>query len=351
MTLVALVAAAVALAFAWRARRAAAAALAARRPYELLAAHVPDVSMPLYDRELRFTLLEGSALPAHGWRREEIEGRAIADVIPPDRLEGLLAHCRAALAGEPSSHDWAGMRGGAHYTVEHVPLRDGRGAVTAGMIVLREVSEQLALQRELEAQRGFLAGVLDQLSDHVVACDAGGRLHQFGDGSLLDVDPLDWPAHFGLRAADGSTSSHAASPQSAHGQPPRRAAQPVPLAQLRQGLAGAVRVLGQRLERQQPRPQVLDPDGRDLEAQPRQPAHRRPLEPLGVLVLDQQADRQRVVEVDAGQLGGRRANQREPADAQGALETGVGAALAAHANACSHADRTAGRDEVEREPG
>ena len=213
MTVAAVLLGAVALAalvLAWRLRRAAASAVAARRPYELLAAHVPDVSVLLYDRELRFTLLEGSAIQAHGWRREEIEGRAIADVIPPDRVEGVLERCRAALAGEPSSQDWPGLRGEAHYVVDHVPVRDARGAVTAGMIVLREVTEQLALQRALEAQRGFLAGVLDQLSDHVVACDAGGRLHQFSDGTLLDVDPLDWPAHFGLRAADARTPLPAA---------------------------------------------------------------------------------------------------------------------------------------------
>ena len=43
-----------------------------------------------------------SAVQAHGWRREDIEGRLIADVCPPSRREELLAHCRAALRGESS---------------------------------------------------------------------------------------------------------------------------------------------------------------------------------------------------------------------------------------------------------
>jgi PAS domain S-box-containing protein len=63
---------------------------------------------------------------------------------------------------------------------------------------------------QLEAQRSFLAGVLEQLSDHVVACDADGRLQRFGDDAVVDVDPLDWPAHFGLRRADGRTPLPAA---------------------------------------------------------------------------------------------------------------------------------------------
>ena len=68
-----------------RARAAARAAALVSARYEALAAHLPDVSVLLYDRELRFTLLEGAALQAHGWRREDFEGRLISDVTPPDR--------------------------------------------------------------------------------------------------------------------------------------------------------------------------------------------------------------------------------------------------------------------------
>ncbi|HWM09923.1 MAG TPA: PAS domain S-box protein, partial [Solirubrobacteraceae bacterium] len=204
------VAAASAAALAWRAHREASAAQLARGHYELLAANLPDVSVLLYDRELRFTTLEGSALEAHGWRRDEIEGRPIEDVIPAGRVDDLMARCRAALAGEPSSQDWPGLRDGARYRLQHLPVRDPRGAVTGGMIVVREVSEQHRLQERVEAQSVFLAGVLEQLSDFVVACDADGRLQRFGDAPAADVDPLDWPAHFGLRRADGTTPLPAA---------------------------------------------------------------------------------------------------------------------------------------------
>ena len=51
---------------------------------------------------------------AHGWRREDVEGRLITDVLPAGRADELLPHCRAALRGEPSAHDWAGVREAAH---------------------------------------------------------------------------------------------------------------------------------------------------------------------------------------------------------------------------------------------
>ena len=56
---------------------------------------------------------------------------------------------------------------------------------------------------ELAAQRAFLAGVLAQLTDHVVACDADGRLQVFGGVADPTIGPLDWPEAFGLRTPDG----------------------------------------------------------------------------------------------------------------------------------------------------
>jgi PAS domain S-box-containing protein len=202
------------LLFALRTRRAAAAAREVGGRYETLAAHMPDVSVMLYDRELRFTLLEGSAMQAHGWRREDFEGRPIEDTLPAERRDAFLAHCRAALAGESSTHDWVGLRDPSRlYRNVHVPVRDARGAIVGGMMVVRDVTDSEALRRASEAQRGFLAGVIEQLSDHVVVADAEGRLQ--GTDELMGGNPacararsqvggpLDWPEHFGLRDAEG----------------------------------------------------------------------------------------------------------------------------------------------------
>jgi len=192
-----------AIVVAWRCASAARVAAEARARYETLAANLPDVSVMLYDHDLRFTMLEGSALQAHGWRRDEVEGRAITEVIPAGRRDELLVHCRAALGGKASSQDWTGLRGSAQYHLQHLPVRDAGGAVTYGMLVVREVTEALRMERDLAAQRAYLHGVLQQLSDHVVACDADGRLQYFGAAEGADVDPLDWSSYFRLRRPDG----------------------------------------------------------------------------------------------------------------------------------------------------
>jgi PAS domain S-box-containing protein len=209
------VVAAAAVLYALRARRAVTAAAGVRARYEALAANLPDVSVLLYDRDLRFTLLEGAAIEAHGWRKDQIEGQLITDVLPAGRAEELHEHCRAALRGELTGHSWASVRDGAHFRGDHVPLRDARGAVTGGMIVVRDVTVAQRLQRELEYERGFLAAMIEHLSDHVVACDASGRLLIVNAAVRRpvpgdDLDPLDWPEHFGLSRPDGVTPLPAA---------------------------------------------------------------------------------------------------------------------------------------------
>jgi PAS domain S-box-containing protein len=185
-----------ALLYARRVRPDAVAAHEVSARYEALAAYLPDVSVLVYDAELRFTTLEG---------------RRIADVLPAEEADGFPAHCRAALAGESSTHDWTSIRDGVRqYRVVHAPLRDARGTVVGGLAVTRDVTAPESLRRELEAQRSFLAGVLEQLTDQIVACDADGRLQVFGGVADDTVGPLDWPEFFGLRTAHGHTRLAAA---------------------------------------------------------------------------------------------------------------------------------------------
>jgi hypothetical protein len=98
-------------------------------------------------------------------------------------------------------------------------------------------------------------------------------------------------------------------------------------AQLLERQPRAVGVGVQRRERDRALAQVLDPHGRPLEREAPEPADGRALEPLGVLLLDQAGDQQRVVEPHRGQLAGRRPDEREVAGAEGALEAGVGRTL------------------------
>lgn len=179
---------------------------ASRERYRTLAASVPDVSLLLFDQDLRFTLVEGEALQRHGWRREELEGRLVSEALPPGRAAELTPLYRAALKGESASLSMHGVRGG-EYRVDVVPLRNRSGAIVGGLNVLRDVTER----KLLENRRELLGALLAELSAQLIICDEEGRLLAFDSEARTvraapgteGVDPLDWPEFFRVVDVDG----------------------------------------------------------------------------------------------------------------------------------------------------
>jgi diguanylate cyclase (GGDEF)-like protein/PAS domain S-box-containing protein len=108
--------------------------------YGTLVDTLPDTIVALFDRELRFQLVEGSALESIGWTREALVGHTVADVFPPDRAEALSAHLRPSLAGETSSFVWPAIHTGDELLIHAVPVDDERAGVIGVMLVVRVVA-------------------------------------------------------------------------------------------------------------------------------------------------------------------------------------------------------------------
>jgi diguanylate cyclase (GGDEF)-like protein/PAS domain S-box-containing protein len=197
---------AVAVAIAVLARRESARALVSERRYRALAAQWPDLAIGLVDRQMRFALFEGDGLERHGWGPSEVVGRALADVVPSDRLAQALPHLEAAFAGEPTRIEWPSLRSDTLFQIDFVPFREHGGAIDHVMLAIRDIHQERALQRSLEEQRSFLSAVLQQLDEHVTVCDADGKIVDFGGrhtAGLADLHPLEWAEAFGLRHPDG----------------------------------------------------------------------------------------------------------------------------------------------------
>jgi PAS domain S-box-containing protein len=128
------------------------------RAYRVVAEHLPDVAVFVFDRDLRFELATGAAVTATGWRPEEVLGRTLAELVPPERVESYAAPYRAALAGERQSFEVTGWREpGTVWAIDVVPIRDADGAVTGGMVVGTDVTERRRAERELRERRRQLA--------------------------------------------------------------------------------------------------------------------------------------------------------------------------------------------------
>jgi len=115
--------------------------------YGTLVRHLPDAAVVLFDRDLRVHMVEGALLPDAA----ALEGRSLAQVLPPERVQELLPHFRAAVAGEPRSFDHERLDGSATYWTQIVPLAAPDGAVFGGMAVFRDVTERRDAARALEA--------------------------------------------------------------------------------------------------------------------------------------------------------------------------------------------------------
>jgi PAS domain S-box-containing protein len=108
------------------------------------------VAVFAFDRDLRFELASGAAVAETGWRPEEILGRTLAELVPPERFGSYAAPYRAALAGERRSFEVQGWRDpGKAWAIDVVPIRGADGAVTGGMVFGTEVSERRRAEREL----------------------------------------------------------------------------------------------------------------------------------------------------------------------------------------------------------
>ncbi len=153
-----------------------------------------------------------------GWRRDEVLGRPLQDVLIPEGarelhragLQSFMAGGDSHVLGRrvelPALH-----RDGTEFPVEMtIGVIDVGGALSFGAF-LNDISERRRIERELESERVLLSAVLETIDVAVVACDQRGRITLFNRASrdLHDVDGLtgsaaDWGQRFVLGAADGT---------------------------------------------------------------------------------------------------------------------------------------------------
>jgi PAS domain S-box-containing protein len=126
--------------------------------YRAVAEQLPDVAVFAFDRDLRFELATGAAVRDTGWRPEEILGRTILELLPPDQAERYATPWRAALAAERQSFEVQGWRKpGKVWAVDVLPIRGADGAITGGMVFSTDVTERRRTERELRERRRQLA--------------------------------------------------------------------------------------------------------------------------------------------------------------------------------------------------
>jgi diguanylate cyclase (GGDEF)-like protein/PAS domain S-box-containing protein len=143
--------------------------------YRAIVQSLPSGAVFAFDRNFRFLVAEGPELRhGVGFSKEELEGRTLREVIPPEHFLELEPTYCDTLAGRTRRVEV--RRGGRVFDVRTVPMRDAAGDIVGGLVKSYDVTERHDEAERLRTVTAQLALLLDHLSTGVVFSDKNGRI-------------------------------------------------------------------------------------------------------------------------------------------------------------------------------
>ncbi|SEV96628.1 PAS domain S-box protein [Natrinema salifodinae] len=115
--------------------------------YRTLAENFPDGIVALFDDELRYTAAGGQLLDDLDVERDAVLGQTIHERYSDDLLSEIEPHFRAAIDGEERTFEVTHCD--RELRAHTLPIRTGE-AVSAGMLVVQDITERTEYQRRLE---------------------------------------------------------------------------------------------------------------------------------------------------------------------------------------------------------
>jgi len=117
--------------------------------YRTLIKHYPNGSVFLFDRDLRYTLVDGQGLAVVGLSKELLEGKTLWEVSPPEDLQLFETKYRAALAGEKNTFEYKYRD--RIYSITIASVKNDQEEIFAGLVVTQDITEKK--QAEFSMQR------------------------------------------------------------------------------------------------------------------------------------------------------------------------------------------------------
>ena len=115
--------------------------------YRTVASNIPSGAVGLFDRELRYVVLDGAGvLDAAGVSKEALVGKTIGEVLPADTWALLEPLCRGALEGHTANGE-VPSRGRTYY-VHTLPIPGENGEVSMGMVMVLDITARKRAEEE-----------------------------------------------------------------------------------------------------------------------------------------------------------------------------------------------------------
>ncbi|MEX0750163.1 MAG: PAS domain S-box protein, partial [Dehalococcoidia bacterium] len=147
--------------------------------YRTLAHNFPNGTVVLYDRDLRFQIVDGQGIRSLGLAKEDVEGKLLDDLFTPRVRETLGSHMRVVFDGESSVFEIEAQdRVFVAYTL---PLYDERSEIFAGMAMTQDITERKQAEAELAEREAQYRSIFASVSDGLIITGP--------DGAIVEVNP------------------------------------------------------------------------------------------------------------------------------------------------------------------
>ena len=143
--------------------------------YQLMIANLPNMSFLLFDRNLKYILAGGQFLEKTGYKKEEVEGKYLDDVIKiPEIRDRFKKYFNLALDGTSTNFDGQTMHG-IWYHTRIVPMYDHKGLITGGMVINEDISERKAKDIEIQETESRFRQLADNIKSGFWLASADGE--------------------------------------------------------------------------------------------------------------------------------------------------------------------------------
>ena len=142
------------------ARRTKEALRASEERYRTLVSHLPNTSVILFDHDLRCMIADGEELlNLLGVPATELRGNILTDYAVPEHLELVRRTYRNTLEGFEATLEL--KRNGRYLEIHTRPIRDDDGTITAGMVMVYDITMVKEAEVALRAQTAAMKLIED----------------------------------------------------------------------------------------------------------------------------------------------------------------------------------------------
>lgn len=153
-----------------------------------LVSEVGDVSVMIFDRDLRYRMAAGGVTQIVGIDSLELVGRSAQQVILEEFHESTLPYYTATLRGQSQSLSFA--HGDSTYRLQFLPLFESDGSIQQGALLIFEPEENINTRHRLALHMQRFQHLVENQAELVVCFQPGGSI-TYANRAYYDYNQLE----------------------------------------------------------------------------------------------------------------------------------------------------------------